>query len=134
MRKLLLPLLFLLLTNCSNVKLIEAPKEQSLMDDLAISHFGEKYAVKKNKSGSYIIVFKKYKKIEDLFATVKFFIFEVKTQSIIFQDELNAGSVKWYSDSKIIAISRNLQTEGDKNQKSTITYYYDVKKKKKILK
>jgi len=132
MKKFLLPILFLLLTNCTSVKPIAAPKEKSLMENLAVSHFGEKYALKKNDSGNFIIVFKKYKKIEDLFATVKFFIFEVSSQSIIFQGELKAGSVNWYSDFILIATSRNMNTNGDKNQKSTQTYYYDVKKRKKV--
>lgn len=129
MKVYLLPILILFLANCAEVKPIEVQSEGAKMENLALSQFGENYATKKNKTGSHFIVFKKYKKLEDLFATVKFFIFEEDSQSIIFQDELNAGSVSWHSNFKIIAISRNLKTDEDKNQQSTSTYYYDVKSK-----
>lgn len=129
MRKCLSPILFLLLISCSSVKSIETDsrERESKMEKLAQSQFQEKYTIKKNETGSHSIVFKKYKKLEDLFATVKFFIFEEESQSIIFQDELNAGSVSWQSDFKVIAISRNLKTNTEK--KLTSTYYYNVKTK-----
>jgi len=129
MKKYLFPILLLVFTNCSSVKSIEGHDEESKMENLAHSHFGENYATKKNESGSHFIVFKKYKKLEDLFATVNFFIFEEDSQSLIFQDELNAGSVSWQSDFIIIAISRYMITEA--NKKTSSTYYYDVNNKTK---
>jgi len=131
MKNYLFPILLSFFSNCTSVKLIEGHDEESKMENLAHSNFGEDYATKKNESGSHFIVFKKYKKLEDLFATVKFFIFEENSQSIIFQDELNAGSISWHSDFKIIAISRYMLT--DANKKPSITYYYDVNKKTKTI-
>jgi len=124
-------MLLIFFTNCTGVKSIEGHDEGAKMEDLAHSHFGENYATKKNETGSHFIVFKKYKKLEDLLATVKFFIFEEDSQSIIFQDVLNAGSISWHSDFKIIAISRNMKS--DANKKPTFTYYYDVNKKTKTI-
>lgn len=118
--------MLLFLTNCSSVKSIETNSTESKMQNLAQSHFGEKYATKKNETGSHFIVFKKSKKLEDLFATVEFFLFEEGSQSVIFRDTLKAGSVTWHSGFKIIAISRNLKTDVNNNRKSTSTYYYDV--------
>ena len=60
-----------------------------------------------------------------------FFIFEEDSQSIIFQDELNAGKISWHSDFKIIAIYRYMLTDG--NKKPSITYHYDVNKKAKTI-
>jgi len=102
------------------------------MEDLAYSHFGEDYATRKNESGIHVIVFKKYKKLEDLFATVKFFIFEEDSQSIIFQDELNAGKISWHLDlKKNCHIYRYMLTDG--NKKPSITYHYDINKKTKTI-
>ncbi len=132
MRKYVLPFLCLLVLNCTGTRPIESHDTTVTMDSLALTHFGEKYATKDNKTGSHIIVFKKYKELEDLFATVKFFIFEKSSQSILYQDELKGGSVAWYSEFKIIATSRTMKTEMTENQQSTSIYYYDVKQQKKV--
>ena len=130
MIKYFLPLLVFVFTNCGSVKSTQEVDEAPSMEDVALSRFGDKYASIENESGSHTIVFKKYKKMEDLFATVKFFVFEENSQSVIFQDELNAGSVSWYSDFEIIGTSRSSKT--DQNQESTTIYYYDVIKRKKV--
>ena len=135
MKRYLFPVLLIFLTECTSVKPIHEGKEarHSEMDNLAYANFGEKYAVKKNETGSHFIVFKKYKKLNDLFATVKFFIFEIESQSIIFKDELKDGGVSWTSDSQIIAVSRNLKTVTSTNNKPMSRYYYDVKTKIKKM-
>jgi len=96
MKNYLFQILLLFFSNCISLKSIEGHGEEIQMENLAYSQFGEDYVTRKNESGSHIIVFKKYKKLEDLFATVKFFIFEEDSQSIIFQDELNAGKISWH--------------------------------------
>ena len=132
MRKYVLPFLCLLLLNCTGIKPIEVHETTTAMDNLALTHFGEKYATKDNKTGSHVIVFKKYKELEDLFATVKYFIFEKSSQSLLYQDELKGGSVAWHSEFKIIATSRTMKAELTENQESTSIYYYDVKQRKKV--
>jgi len=37
---------------------------------------------------------------------VHFFIYDKKTESIVFEDKLEAGTVDWHSDYEIVAISR----------------------------
>ena len=75
MKNYLFPILLSFFSNCISVKSIEGHDEETRMENLAHSNFGEDYATKKNESGSHFIVFKKYKKLEDLFATVNFFYF-----------------------------------------------------------
>lgn len=119
-----------LLTNCKNSKSVQEQTQKESLENFALLHFnGKEYEVKENKEGDYAIVYRKDKKLDELMASVVFFIFEESTQSAIFQDKLNAGSVEWLSDTEIIAIARNVKVEG--NTVPKITYYYDVLKKQK---
>jgi hypothetical protein len=130
MIKYILPFILAVLTSCASVEPVESKEKVSSMEDYALSEYGEKYAILENSTGSHTIVFKKYKELKDLFPTVKFFIYEEESKSVIFQDELNAGSVKWYSDFKIVATSRNVKS--DENQEARSVYYYDVLEQKKV--
>ena len=132
MIKYLLPFLVVVLASCASVEPVENKDEVSSMENYALSEYGEKYATLENKSGSHTIVFKKYKDLKDLFPTVKFFVFEKSSQSVVFQDELNAGSIGWHSDFKIIATARNLKSEDNENREPRSVYYYDVLEQKKV--
>ena len=130
MIKYILPFILAVLTSCASVEPVESKEKMSSMEDYALSEYGEKYAILENSTGSHTIVFKKYKDLKDLFPTVKFFIYEEDSKSVIFQDELNAGSVKWHSDFKIMATSRNVKS--DENQEARSVYFYDVLEQKKV--
>ena len=110
MKVVLYLLTFVLTLNCSSTK-FNKQEIDSKIEQLAISHFGKKYASKENSTGRYMLVWRKYKKMEEMMGTVDYFIFDKKTQKIIFEDHLNAGTVKWSSDYEIIAIARNIHTE-----------------------
>lgn len=126
----------LLLNSCVSVEQTEEKKEKtnSKIETIAHSKFDENYAIKLNESGSHSIVFTKVKKLKDLFATVQFFIFEEESQSIIFEDELNAGNVYWTSNEEVQAISRNSTDKTNENQSTTVVYLYNVKSKVKSYK
>ena len=93
------------------------------LDVLAKEQLGEKFATLKNATEEYTIAFTKYKDFKELFATVKFFVYEHKTESIILEDELISGVVKWHSEDTVVAIHRNSD--------ETETYYFNVVTKKK---
>ncbi len=127
-------IVFLFSTQCKSHKAIQKEDNHtSLMKNLAVEKFGTKYSIKANEKGSHFIVHKTHKRIQDLMGTVSFFIYEKESQSSIFEDELNAGSVNWISDIEIIAISRNIKAERDKGKSPTKTYYYNVINKKKRI-
>lgn len=132
MIKYLLPILAIVFTSCGSIEPAENKEELTSMEDHALSEYGEKYATLENSTGSHTIVFKKYKELKDLFPTVKFFIYEEESKSVIFQDELNAGSIKWHSDFKVIATARNLNSDDGENQEPKSIYYYDVLERRKV--
>lgn len=132
MIKYALPFLVAVLTSCASVEPVDNKDEVSSMENYALSEYGDNYATLENRTGSHTIVFKKYKKLKDLFPTVKFFIYEEESKSVIFQDELNAGSVKWHSDFEVIATARNLTSDENESQEPRSVYYYDVLEQKKV--
>jgi hypothetical protein len=99
---------------------------QQSIERIANKEFGEKYELKSNDKDTHTIVFKNYKKLTDLLPTVHFFIIEHKTSTIIYEDQLNAGSVYWRSDYEFVAISRNIKKENN-NLSGRLVYYYDVR-------
>lgn len=122
-----------LMISCSVKQSAEVTQKELLIEDIAFEYFaGKKYAIKTNISESHSLVFKKYKKLEDLFPDIHFFVFDHESKSIIFSDELKAGSVKWHSDYKIIAVARNLPIENSNNTRRQI-YHYDVRAKQKTI-
>ncbi len=129
MYKYVLPILFLWLTNCTTITPIQEKSIAITFEKIANAKYGKGYATLENISATYVIVYKKHKKLEELMATVNFFIYEKKTSAVIFEDELNAGSVKWINDYEVRIISRN---QGSNTELSpTIIYYFDVLKKEK---
>ena len=58
MKNYLFPILLSFFSNYTSVKSIEGHDEETRMENLAYSHFGEDYATRKNESGSHVIVFK----------------------------------------------------------------------------
>lgn len=130
MNRILIVLPFLFLMACSASKPTNGNTSKNELESLARQRYGERYAVKQNESETYSIVLQKYKSIDELFANIRFFVFEHSTQSIILEDTLLQGSVKWYSGTEIITVTVNPKSEDEEGRSKTI-YYYDVVKKKK---
>jgi hypothetical protein len=105
------------------------PSERSKIDVLVADQFGTDYGTKENKKKDYTIVFQQDKKLEDLISNVHFFIYDKKTESIVFEDKLEAGTVDWHSDYEIVAISR-VKNAND-GTRTIREYYYDVQKREK---
>jgi len=60
---------------------------------------------------------------------VHFFIYDKKTESIVFEDKLEAGTVDWHSDYEIVAIYR-VKNAND-GTRTIRECYYDVQKREK---
>lgn len=129
------PLLILFFGACQTMKSDSAslplnnPSERSKIDVLVADQFGTDYGTKENKKKDYTIVFQQDKKLEDLISNVHFFIYDKKTESIVFEDKLEAGTVDWHSDYEIVAISR-VKNAND-GTRTIREYYYDVQKREK---
>ena len=127
--------LVVLLVSCQTIKPTQLPSaedhhDRSKLEALATEQFGMNYATKDNKKNDYVIVFQRSKKIEDLISDVQFFIFDKKAGVKLYQDKLEAGTVDWYSDYEVVAISRI--KNGSDGTRTIHQYYYDVQKQEKI--
>lgn len=128
----LIELLSAVLLNCKSIKTLAPDATKVKVEDTAFIDFWQAYANIPNEDGSYILNFKNNKKIEDLLATVEFYIVNAKTNHIIYKDSHKAGSVKWYSTFEVIAAERNLRKEGSNKLSPPITHIYNVRTPKKI--
>ena len=125
-------MLFLtILTNCVGLKPTPTKPTFSSVKKLALLYFGENHAALENNAKTHVIVLKKYKKFEDLLSSVKFFIYDKKSQTIVFEDTLGSGTVKWFSDTEIIAIARNIKKKSGIGRIPKKVYYFDVLTAKK---
>ncbi len=120
--------------SCHNTQPVSSTSEvnHSKIYETAKTQFGQNYAVIFNTDSSYGLVISRHKKIEDLFTTVNLFVYDKKTESIIFRDSLASGAVKWDSDFVIIATSRVKNEASDTQNVIKTTYYYDVRLRQKI--
>lgn len=128
----IVPCWLLFVIACHSTKSIPTATEGTPAQKAVASPFGPDYAIRENKNGAYILAYRKHKKLEDLFATVEFSIYDKQTQTVIFNDELKAGSVAWYSEFEIVAKARNLKSDSS-NQNYNLTYFYDVQKRTKRI-
>lgn len=110
---------------------VEEVKEDLILKEIIKSKFGNSYAIIDNNSKDYTIVLTKHKQLYDLIASIKFFVYEKESKTIIFEDELNAGSINWKSDYEIIATARNITLENGEYIPKQV-YLYNVRKKEKI--
>lgn len=112
------------IASCSSWKkeVVKSKGKHKQLEILAQESLGDAYAVVDNSTAEYAIVFTKFKTLHDLFASVRFFVFEKKTGTKIFEDDLRAGTVVWKSDYVIVTTSRE---DGKKTM-----YDYHVKTKK----
>jgi len=106
--------------------------ESKSLEEIAEEKFGDNYGVKTNESNSYSLVYKNYKKYEDLFSDVHYFIYEHQEHLVIFEDTLKAGSIEWISNDEIVAIARNIPNENDSGTHRRV-YYYNVSTKQRRL-
>jgi len=132
MKLFILLFLSLVLLSCTSFKISEKRALEQSIEKFAKKEFGEKYELKSNDKNTHTIILKNYKKLTDLFPSVHFFIVEHKTNTIIFKDQLNAGTVYWNSNYEVVAISRNINTENS-NDTKRLMYYYNVRTKQKSL-
>ncbi len=109
MNKLTIPfiLLNIFVIACSASKKIEVesknPGEKSL-DSIAIEIFNSKGFQYKNINQNYILVTNKKQKKNSPVPTLKFFIYYVANETVIFEDTIFNGNVFWKDDKTVEVI------------------------------
>ena len=70
-------------------------------DILAKKKFGNDYEIDKNKSGTLILCYKEDKKKNQPHTSVEYFVYNMSTKEIIFEEKLNDADIKWLDDYNI---------------------------------
>jgi len=120
-------LFFSIFTSCSVSNKIAVKKQERIkliLNDIALEKFKNDYKVNYNQTGEYAIVMKSEKKFTDLYPDTKYFVFSLRSKSIIIEDSLKAGNVYWENDYFLKAFEREQQAESP-----IYEYGFDVKNK-----
>ena len=70
-------------------------------EKLAKEKFGENFVVQKNNSGALFLCYKTEETRNQLHTMLHYFIYDVKSGSIIHQEKLNDASVRWFDEQNI---------------------------------
>lgn len=102
------------------------------IDLLAQEEYGDGYKILPNKSKTVFLVSKSIRtRSNSPYATVHFFLYETKKETIIHRDVALRASVKWISDEAIKVTSVPGQLEDPDRKSANNGYIYDVAKRTK---
>ncbi len=102
------------------------------IDLLAQEEYGDGYKILPNKSKTVFLVSKSIRnRSNSPYATVHFFLYETKKETIIYRDVALRASVKWISDDAIKVTSVPGQLEDPDRKSANNGYIYDVVKRTK---
>ncbi|MCI5056842.1 MAG: hypothetical protein MRY83_12080 [Flavobacteriales bacterium] len=118
--------MILILFGCQN---LGKSDYQESLNSLAIERFKKNYEVIPNETNEYSLVFKRFKKMEELLSSVSYFVYDHKKKNVVIQDTLSSGSVKWHSSNEVIA---NFKDHSSTDKRSVV-YKYDVKTREKQI-
>jgi len=129
-------LLSLALFQCKNAEKTSDNSQKETTDKykkLAVEKLGDKVEYKSNQDGSLILCQTKIDLPKLTGVGVKFFVYDSKNDKIIFEDEIDKGTVNWYSNMQLAmfytpGIMRTDQARDD------YTFIYDLITKEKIRK
>lgn len=100
---------------------------------LAKERFNDNYSIQMNSDKSYVLCFTKSLDGKEQ-APLKYFLYDLNNEKIIFEDAVGPGSVQWINDYQIqVSVIPGI-IKGEENFEGNISgYIYDTKKKKKIV-
>lgn len=87
-----------------------------------------------NVSKTNVVCIKQNKKlVEDPIQALHFIIYDITKDSLIFEDSVLGGSIRWLSDDLIeIGNTPGIVSGREGEEQSSNTYYYDIKLQKKV--
>ncbi len=119
--------IFSVLTSCSfSHKIANKKLEKSKVILATIAHkkYKDNYRILYNKKGDFVIVTKREKEVVKLIPDLNYFVYSMKSKSIVIEDHLVAGNVYWENNYLLKAIEREQKAESAEN-----SYSFDVKNK-----
>jgi len=129
MSKYLFVIMTIFIFSCNNIKQIDKEKQDGKsIDEIAKQIYKKDYKIIYNPGKLYALVTQRELNSTKLIPDLKFFVYSIKKQNIIFSDTLYSGKVIWLSPETIKAFEYN-----NKAKLSLKRYYiYDVKHEKYI--
>jgi hypothetical protein len=120
--------------NCCSSDTVSSQKNDvSIYKSIAEQEFGSNYKEIFNSDSSYLIVTSPSNKTTTgLNSPLKFFVFNLSENKIVFRENLPNGNIKWINDRQV-KVSTEPGIISGKEDKNSTGYTYDVILKRKIL-
>jgi hypothetical protein len=109
-------------------------KKDETYKEVAVNKLGANPAFSYNTGKTHVLIYKQLKPAaENPLPPLRFFVYDIKNDTLIYENSIPAGSVKWKNDTQIevTLIEGNISTERKENQNG---YLFDVISKKRINK
>ena len=116
----ILIILGFLLFSCSSSQISNRPNSSSF-NEVAKNCFKEKYVIKENENGEFALIYKKYKRLEDLFFSIHYIVYDRKKSKVIIEEKLPQGTVKWMS--KYELFTSTVENKKDKSTRKVKSIY-----------
>ncbi|OGU36901.1 MAG: hypothetical protein A2068_01000 [Ignavibacteria bacterium GWB2_35_6b] len=102
---------------------------------MAKEKFAENYIMEFNPSKSYMLCFKKENKHKDQApAPLTYFIYDINNDSVLFEESIGAGRVKWLNDYQVeISLIPGIVKGDEKQEDTNLNYIYDLRLQKKLF-
>ncbi|MGE5797657.1 MAG: hypothetical protein ACM339_13675 [Ignavibacteria bacterium] len=101
---------------------------------IAESKLGDNYKIIFNSDSTYLTAYQLNKNSnENIRPALKFFVYDLSEEKILFEDNLPNGKVEWINDHQVkVSTTPGIVSGKEEKNKSLFGYTYDVKLKKKI--
>lgn len=99
-------------------------KSKVILTTIAQNKYKDNYNILYNKKGDFAIVTKREKEVVKLIPDLNYFVYSMKTKTIVIEDHLIAGNVYWEKNYLLKAIEREQKAESAEK-----SYLFDVKNK-----
>jgi hypothetical protein len=101
---------------------------------IAESKLGDNHKIIFNSDSTYLTAYKLNKNSdENILPALKFFVYDLSEEKILFEDNLPNGKVEWINDHQVkVSTTPGIVSGKEEKNKSLFGYTYDVNLKKKI--
>ena len=100
-------------------------------ENLAKEKFGENFIVEKNNTGSFFLCYKNREAKNQLHTLLHYFIYEVKSQKIIYEEKINNAAVKWFDEHHVEILVNPEIISGDDDETTFILNVITKEKQKR---
>lgn len=107
--------------------------DTSKYEQVAKEKFKENYVMQYNSTKSYILCLKKGDYSKEHNYTSSYFIYDPAKDSIVYEETIGKGSVKWLNDNQVqVSIIPGIVKGDEKQADNKPNYIYDLAQKRKI--